>query len=75
MDEPAGVLLDVDAGNTGNDLGSIGLFTQVSIAALLMTGRAPGSPRQTGQVCVFGGALEYSAEQEQYILLLVKTWA
>src|SRR5262245_38557907 len=27
-----------------------------STAALLVTGSAPGRPRQTGQTCVFGGA-------------------
>ena len=36
-----------------------------------MTGSAPGSPRQTGQTWVFGGAPSKSAEQEQNILLAV----
>lgn len=39
-----------------------------SIAALLGTGSAPGSPRQTGQVCVLGAAPN-SSLQPQNILV------
>ncbi len=37
-----------------------------SIAAALATGRAPGNPRHTGQVCVLGSAPN-SVEQPQNI--------
>jgi hypothetical protein len=37
-----------------------------------MTGRAPGSPRQTGQTRVFGGAPSKSVAQAQNILLAVR---
>src|SRR3954468_1278199 len=39
-----------------------------------MTGRAPGSPRQTGQVWVFGGASAYVFEQPQNIFDAVLSW-
>jgi hypothetical protein len=41
-----------------------------SIACALTTGSAPGSPRQTGQVCVFGSAPKV-VSQPQNILLAV----
>src|SRR3954466_12356254 len=43
-----------------------------STARRLMTGRAPGSPRHTGQTWVFGGAPSKSAEHAQNILLAVR---
>src|SRR5437588_6084888 len=44
-----------------------------STTFLLRTGRAPGSPRQTGQTFVFGGSPK-RVEQEQKILLAVSSW-
>ena len=46
-----------------------------SIAAALATGSAPGRPRQTGQVCVFGSAPKV-VEQPQNIFEAVpsSTW-
>ena len=45
-------------------------------ASRLMTGIAPGSPRQTGQVCELGGAPSRSLEQPQNIFEAVRscTW-
>src|SRR4051812_45360366 len=43
-----------------------------STARRLMTGNAPGSPRQTGQTYVLGGAPSKSAEHAQNILLAVR---
>src|SRR5690349_12357440 len=43
------------------------------MASALVTGSAPGSPRQTGQVCVLGGAPN-SSGQPQNILVLVWSW-
>src|SRR6185369_12807132 len=45
-----------------------------STAAWFGTGRLPGSPRQTGQHCVFGGAPN-SVLHPQNILLAVKSSA
>src|SRR4051812_25113774 len=39
-----------------------------------MTGRAPGRPRQTGHVCVLGGASAYAFEQPQNIFEAVLSW-
>jgi len=44
-----------------------------STALRFRTGNAPGKPRQTGQTWVFGGRPK-RAEQEQKILLSVKSW-
>ena len=43
-------------------------------AARLMTGRAPGRPRQTGQVRAFGAVSAASLEQPQNILEAVRSW-
>ena len=45
-----------------------------STARLLMTGSAPGRPRQTGQTWVFGGAPSYAVEQPQNIFEAVRSW-
>src|SRR5918999_2318544 len=45
-----------------------------STARRLMTGRLPGSPRQTGHVSVFGGASWTSVEQPQNIFDTVRSW-
>ena len=45
-----------------------------STARRLIVGSAPGRPRQTGHVWVFGGAPRRSVEQEQNILLAVPSW-
>ena len=45
-----------------------------STARRLIVGSAPGSPRQTGHVWVFGGAPSYAVEHEQNILLAVLSW-
>ena len=42
--------------------------------ARLIVGSAPGRPRQTGQVWVFGAAPSYAVEQPQNILLAVRSW-
>src|SRR5205807_2857337 len=47
--------------------------TPNSTALRLSTGRAPGSPRHTGQTLVFGGAPNW-VEQEQKILVAVSSW-
>src|SRR5436309_15634219 len=52
---------------------AIAASTANSTAFLLSTGSAPGSPRQTGQTLVFGGAPNW-VEQEQKILLAVSSW-
>ena len=39
----------------------------------LRTGSAPGSPMQTGQICVFGSP-PVSVEQPQKILVSVLSW-
>jgi hypothetical protein len=44
------------------------------MAALFSTGKAPGRPRQVGQVCVFGSA-PYSTGHAQNILLRVVSCA
>src|SRR5262245_27455346 len=43
------------------------------MASALVTGSAPGRPRQTGQVCVLGGAPN-SSGQPQNIFVLVWSW-
>ena len=43
------------------------------IARSLTTGSAPGSPRQVGQVWMFGGSLNDSS-QPQNIFVLVLSW-
>ena len=43
------------------------------IARALTTGSAPGRPRQTGQVCVFGGSPNDSS-QPQNIFVAVASW-
>jgi hypothetical protein len=45
-----------------------------STARRLMTGRTPGSARQTGQTYVFGAASAYAVEQPQNILDAVRSW-
>src|SRR5450759_3198399 len=45
-----------------------------STAALLIVGRTPGRPRQTGQQWLFGAAPSISVEQPQNILLAVLSW-
>ncbi len=45
-----------------------------STAVLLIVGRTPGSPRQTGQQWLFGAAPSISVEQPQNILLAVRSW-
>ena len=47
--------------------------TANSTAFLLSTGSEPGMPRHTGQTFVFGG-LPKRVEQEQKILLAVRSW-
>ena len=44
-----------------------------STAFSFNTGNAPGSPRQTGQTWVFGGAPNL-VEHEQKILVVVRSW-
>src|SRR6266576_6222409 len=44
-----------------------------STALRFSTGKAPGSPRQTGQTFVFGGSPK-RVEHEQKILLAVSSW-
>src|SRR5450759_151552 len=39
-----------------------------------MVASVPGSPRQTGQVCVLGAASGCGTAQAQNILLAVRTW-
>ena len=39
-----------------------------------MTGSAPGRPRQTGQVWLFGRAPSYAVEQAQNIFDSVRSW-
>jgi hypothetical protein len=49
-----------------------------STARRLMTGRVPGSPRQTGQTRVFGSSVPSAGGavgQEQNILESVRSWA
>src|SRR3954452_20942065 len=43
------------------------------MASALATGRLPGRPRQTGQVCVLGGSPKLSV-QPQNILVTVASW-
>src|SRR3954452_13258500 len=43
------------------------------IASALTTGSAPGRPRQTGQVCVFGGSPK-EVSQPQNIFVRVASW-
>ena len=45
-----------------------------STARRLMTGSAPGRPRQTGQTCVFGAASSWAVEQAQNIFEAVRSW-
>ena len=45
-----------------------------STARRLMTGSAPGSPRQTGQQWLLGAASSYAVEQGQNIFETVRTW-
>src|SRR4026208_1276270 len=45
-----------------------------STARRLIVGSAPGSPRQTGQTWVFGGAPSYVVEQPQNIFEAVRSW-
>src|SRR5271165_31444 len=54
---------------------AVAASTANSTACLLSTGSAPGSPRQTGQMFVFGGAPNF-AEQPQNAFVLVSscTW-
>src|SRR5690349_23564788 len=44
-----------------------------STALRFSTGKAPGSPRHTGQTFVFGGSPK-RVEHEQKILLMVRSW-
>ena len=47
----------------------------LSIARLLTTGRAPGNPKQTGQVWVFGAAPNSVAQpQNIFDLVFSSTW-
>ena len=46
-----------------------------SMARRLGTGKAPGSPKQTGQTLVLGAACEASVRQPQNILDVVRIWA
>src|SRR3989442_13895730 len=46
----------------------------ISTAPRFSAGSAPGSPRQTGQTCVLGGAPN-AVGQVQKILLRVRSWA
>ena len=48
-------------------------FTAIATASRFSTGSAPGRPRQTGQVLVFGGAPNL-VEQPQKILERVRSW-
>src|SRR5262249_24671126 len=48
-------------------------FTAIATASRFKTGRAPGSPRQTGQVFELGGAPNL-VEQPQKILVWVRSW-
>src|SRR5438094_2350395 len=57
-----------------SQLSASAVRTTCSTAARLATGRLPGSPRQTGQHCVFGGAPN-SVLQPQNILLAVSSSA
>src|SRR3954468_4253543 len=43
------------------------------MASALVTGSAPGSPRQVGQQCVLGSSPKLSS-QEQNILVFVASW-
>ena len=43
------------------------------IASAFVTGKLPGSARQTGQVCVLGGSPKLSG-QPQNILVFVASW-
>jgi hypothetical protein len=45
-----------------------------STARRLITGSAPGSPRQTGQTWLFGRAPSYAVEHEQNIFDAVRSW-
>ena len=45
-----------------------------STAFRLITGSAPGSPRQTGQTWLFGGAPSYAVEHGQNIFEAVRSW-
>jgi hypothetical protein len=48
-------------------------FMANSTTFLFSTGRAPGIPRQTGQVCELGSAPNF-VEQPQNILVSVRSW-
>jgi len=52
---------------------AIAASTAKSTAFRFRTGRAPGSPRQTGQTLVLGGSPK-RVEHEQKILVAVKSW-
>jgi len=45
-----------------------------STARPLMTGSAPGRPRQTGQQWLLGEAPSYAVEQAQNIFDAVRSW-
>src|SRR5436190_22457382 len=49
------------------------IFSAKWTARALATGSAPGSPRQTGQVCVFGGSPN-DTSQPQNIFVRVASW-
>ena len=53
---------------------AIAVLMASSMAFLLVTGRTPGWPVQTGQILVLGVAPNL-VEQPQNILLSVKSWA
>ncbi len=49
-------------------------LTAASTAPSFRTGSAPGKPRQTGHVRVFGSASATSVEQPQKIFVSVSSW-
>src|SRR5712692_375120 len=52
---------------------AVAASTANSTAFRLRTGNAPGKPRQTGQTLVLGGLPKW-VEQEQKILVAVRSW-
>jgi hypothetical protein len=50
------------------------VLTAISTASPLMTGKDPGSPRQTGHTFVFGGCPKFVL-QPQNNFVFVSSWA
>src|SRR5271154_5349340 len=58
-----------------SQLMAVAASTANSTARLLSTGSAPGSPRQTGQMLVFGGAPNFAEQlQKAFVRVSSCTW-